>query len=62
MRVVIDFAKCSGLGMCEVEAPELFEVSDAGKTAFIRQPTEADRGAAQAAVDGCPTRALSIEE
>ena len=28
MRLVVDRAKCSGVGLCEAEAPDLFEVQD----------------------------------
>ena len=30
MRIVLDTSKCTGLGMCEAEAPELFEVQEDG--------------------------------
>src|SRR5258708_415346 len=30
MRIVVDRDKCTGLGMCEAEAPDLFEVQDDG--------------------------------
>ena len=59
----MDLKKCSGLGMCEVEAPDFFEVQDDGYSHVLNpSPTEADRKVLQAAVDGCPTRAISLDE
>ena len=63
MKIVVDLKKCSGLGMCEVEAPDFFEVQDDGYSHVLnRSPTEGDRKVLQAAVDGCPTRAISLDE
>jgi len=63
MRIVVDYDKCTGLGMCEAEAPELFEVQDDGSlTVLDETPGEDQRAAAEAAVESCPTEALSIVE
>ncbi|EHB56498.1 protein of unknown function DUF1271 [Mycolicibacterium rhodesiae JS60] len=63
MKIVVDLHKCSGLGMCEVEAPGFFEVGDDGYShVLITTPSEADRKVLEAAVDGCPTRAISLDE
>jgi len=63
MRIVVDRDKCTGLGMCEAEAPDLFEVQDDGSLAILNEtPDEDQREAAEAAVDSCPTEALSIED
>jgi ferredoxin len=62
MRIVVDPDKCTGLGMCEAEAPDLFEVDDEGSLTILNDtPTEEQRAAAEAAVDACPTEALSVE-
>lgn len=61
MRIEVDFAKCTGLGMCEAEAPEFFEVQDDGSLKVLRDcPSEDELAAAQAAVDSCPTEALRL--
>ena len=61
MRIVVDRDKCTGLGMCEGEAPDLFEVHDDGTlTVLDDKPTEEQRAEAEAAVESCPTEALSI--
>lgn len=63
MRIVVDREKCSGLGMCEAEADDLFEVQDDGSLVILNEtPDEDRREAAEAAVSACPTEALSIAE
>ncbi len=62
MKVKVDTAKCSGIGLCEVTAPEVFEVGDDGQAQAINpEPTEDERAAVEQAVNDCPTGALSIE-
>ncbi|MBA2324388.1 MAG: ferredoxin [Pseudonocardiales bacterium] len=63
MRIVVDQDKCTGLGMCEAEAPDLFEVQDDGSLVLLNAtPSEAQRAEAEVAVESCPTAALSIVE
>jgi ferredoxin len=63
MRLVVDYDKCTGLGVCEAEAPDLFEVQDDGSLTVLNECPGADqRAAAEAAVEACPTEALSIVE
>lgn len=63
MRIVVDYAKCTGLGMCEAEAPDLFEVQDDGSLKVLNENPSADQlAAAQAAVESCPTEALTLVE
>ena len=62
MRISVDLQRCTGLGMCEGEAPHIFEVQDDGSLkVLIAEPGEQHRAAVQAAVDACPTEALSLE-
>lgn len=63
MRIVVDRDKCTGLGMCEAEAPDLFEVQDDGTlTVLDEHPSSAQRDEAEAAVMSCPTEALTLVE
>jgi ferredoxin len=63
MRIVLDLNKCTGLGMCEAEAPDLFEVQDDGSLVILLEnPAEDDRERAEAACEACPTEALSLIE
>lgn len=63
MRVVLDRAKCAGVGLCEAEAPDLFEVQNDGTLVQLEElPRPGQREAAHAAVVGCPNQALTIVE
>jgi ferredoxin len=63
MRIILDESKCDGLGMCEAEAPELFEVQDDGSLVILDlTPDESRRDEVEAACDACPTQALTIAE
>ena len=60
-RLVVDADLCQGHGVCESEAPELFEVNRDRKVDLLAErPPEDQRRAAELAVRYCPTHALSI--
>jgi ferredoxin len=62
MRIVLDEARCSSLGMCEAVAPDLFEVGDDGALRLlVTEPSDDRRGDVEEAVAACPTSALRIE-
>jgi ferredoxin len=62
MKVIVDFAKCKGLGICESMAPEFFEVNDDGELVLLRDDiTDDELQSVEEAVSGCPTEALRIE-
>jgi len=62
MKVVVDFAKCTGLGICESMAPEFFEVDDSGDLVLLKEElTDDELQSVEEAVSGCPTEALRIE-
>ena len=49
--------------MCELEAPEVFQVPKRGVVEIVDpEPADELRDAVETAVEMCPTRALSIEE
>lgn len=62
MRIHVDYDKCTGLGICESLAPDVFEVNENGElelaTELVPDGQLAD---VEAAVDGCPTEALRID-
>lgn len=63
MRIILDESKCEGLGMCEAEAPDLFEVQDDGSLLILATtPGEDRRAEVRAACDACPTQALAIAD
>jgi len=61
MRIAVDRSRCTGLGLCEAQAPDLFDVQDDGSL-LVRDehPGEERRTDLMSAVAGCPTQALSI--
>jgi ferredoxin len=62
MKVRVDFAKCTGLGICESMAPNIFEVNDDGKLLLLKDDiTDDELQSVEEAVTGCPTEALRIE-
>ena len=63
MRIRVDRDLCQGHGVCEAEAPTVFEVPKAGQVNVLDEhPPEDVRGHVEDAVKFCPTHALSIEE
>jgi sterol 14alpha-demethylase len=61
-RVVVDHDLCQGHGVCEGEAPEIFELRDERVHLLQATPDPSLRAKAEAACRYCPQRALSIEE
>lgn len=61
MRVEVDLDRCTGHGICESIAEEVFEVQDDG-TVLIHEPErpESDRDRMQQAVTQCPVAALRL--
>jgi ferredoxin len=63
MKVVVDRNKCSGIGLCEVTAPTVFEVGDDGQSQVINeQPAAAEMPTVEEAIGSCPTGALSVAD
>ncbi|MGK5554166.1 ferredoxin [Actinomadura kijaniata] len=61
MRVHVDLDLCQGHAVCELEAPDVFEVPPKGRVRVLADPTEDQRDEVLAAVRFCPTRALRLE-
>jgi ferredoxin len=61
MRVEVDLDKCTGHGICESIAEDVFEVQDDG-TVHIDESDrpESDRERMQQAVTQCPAAALRL--
>ncbi len=60
-RIEVDRDLCQGHGVCESEAPGVFEVSKAGDLTVVQHSPGDDRRAeVEMAVKYCPTHALSI--
>lgn len=63
MRVEVDLTRCTGHGICETIAEDVFEVQDDG-TVLIHgnERPESDRERMRQAVVQCPAAALRIED
>ena len=61
-RVEADLDLCQGHAMCELEAPDIFEVPSRGKVTILAEPDDSQRAAVEAAVRYCPTQALRLQE
>jgi ferredoxin len=63
MRIDVDLAKCTGHGICETIAEDVFELSDDGGVHIHRnQRPESDRARMQQAVTQCPAAALTLAD
>jgi len=62
-RVAVDLDLCQGHGVCENEAPEVFEVGADRKVVLLDEhPGDEHRTAVEMAVKYCPTHALRLIE
>lgn len=63
MKVTVDRAKCTGLGICESMAPDVFEVDENGDLVLLTETVGTEQlDEVRAAVEGCPTEALRLVE
>jgi ferredoxin len=63
VRIEADLDLCQGHAMCELEAPDVFEVPHKGKVRVLdAEPPEDMRREVTAAVRYCPTQALKLLE
>ena len=61
MRIVLDRAKCTGIGICESLAPTVFEVDDRGELVVLTAEVPEDaQNEVTEAVEGCPASALRL--
>lgn len=63
MHIEVDRKKCIGLGICEAQSSDLFEVQEDGSLKLLvdhLSPELLDE--ATGAIEGCPMQALSIVE
>ena len=63
MRVEVDLGKCTGHGICESIAEDVFEVQDDGSALILgNERPESDRDRMQQAVTQCPAAALRLAD
>ncbi|GAS94528.1 ferredoxin [Mycolicibacterium canariasense] len=62
-RIELDEDLCQGHAMCELEAPDVFQVPKRGVVEILDpEPSDDLREDVERAIDMCPTRALSLIE
>ncbi len=62
-RIEVDADLCQGHAMCELEAPDVFNVPKRGTVEIIDpEPPDEMRDDVERAVEMCPTQAISIKE
>lgn len=58
MKIVVNRARCTGIGICESVSPDHFEVGDDGRLILVREiASDADRDEVEEAVRACPAAA-----
>jgi ferredoxin len=63
MKIVVNFDLCASNAVCMSLAPEVFEVRDDGYLYILNEtPGEDLADKVRAAVNGCPTGAISLED
>lgn len=63
MRIDVDLDLCQGHAMCQLEAPEVFEVPKRGTVVVLdTAPPEELHAKVRSAARNCPTQALTIVE
>jgi ferredoxin len=62
MRIKVDTDRCTGHGVCESIADDIFEVGDDGMVhLLVEEVGEPRRSDVDEAIAECPTQALSVE-
>ncbi|MFJ1548452.1 ferredoxin [Streptomyces sp. NPDC088246] len=61
MKVVVDMDKCQDHGQCVFAAPDVFQLDDNGRLAYVSDPDDALREEVEDAADVCPLQAIRIE-
>ena len=63
MKIEVDLDLCQGHAMCQLEAPEVFEVPKRGTVVVLdTAPPARLRAKVESAARNCPTQALTIVE
>lgn len=62
MRVSVDLDVCQGHGVCNMSAPDVFELDETDGHAIVQvDPVPAElEESAQLAADSCPERAITV--
>jgi ferredoxin len=62
MRIIVDRARCTGIGICESVDPDRFEVGADGALVLLRPEWhDEERERVEEAIRSCPAAALRLE-
>lgn len=61
MRVSVDNNHCELYGICQQEAPEVFDLGDDGRLRYDASPDAAHTPLVQQAARCCPMQAITLE-
>jgi ferredoxin len=62
-RIIFNRTTCSGIGLCEMHAPEFFEIADDGDGRMTPRAETVDaakRAEVEEAASSCPTASIQI--
>ncbi|MGW0583180.1 ferredoxin [Streptomyces sp. NPDC002920] len=62
MKVVVDMNQCQDHGQCVFAAPDVFQLDENGRLAYVSDPDDALRDEVEEAADVCPLQAIRIED
>jgi ferredoxin len=63
MKLRVDTTRCSGIGLCEMTAPGVYEVGDDGQSHVLKdEPSSDELPTVEEAIANCPTGALSMQD
>jgi ferredoxin len=62
MRVFVDRDACLTHAQCVLAAPDVFTLDDGGNLVYESEPDESHRERIEAAVEMCPTQAISLDD
>lgn len=63
VKIHVDYTRCTGHGLCELEAEDIFEVGAEGVVhLLLADPDDSHREGIRSAVAVCPTAALTLTE
>lgn len=61
LHITVDRDRCMGSGNCQFWAPGVFDIDDDG-VAVVVDPGAAPEDRIVLAVDGCPTKAITLRQ
>lgn len=63
MHIIADTDRCVGAGQCVYSAPEIFDQDEDALVMLLdRSPADSDLDRVRAAVDRCPSGAITLAE